>query len=69
MLKTSLSIFSDFNQFTGFEHTRIIAMLTVLALISLVVWTIIGLSIITCQVALLVIRFSHTNKKEGIHAH
>ncbi|GEM_PF-1987515 len=69
MLKTSLSVFSDFNQFTGFEHARIVAMLTILALISLVVWTIIGLSIITCQVALLVIRLSYKNKKEGAHAH
>ena len=65
---------SDFNQFTGFEHTRIVAMLTILALISLVVWAIIALSIVACQVTLLVIRLSHTNnsatsKKEGAHAH
>lgn len=69
MLQANLSIFSDFNQFTGFEHTRIIVMLTVLALISLIVWTIIGLSIIACHIALLVIRLSNTNKKRGAHAH
>lgn len=73
MLTTSLSILSDFNQFTGFEHTRIVAMLTILALISLVVWAIIALSIIACQVTLVIIRLSNahnsaTSKKEGIHA-
>lgn len=73
MPTTNLSILSDFNQFTGFEHTQIVAMLTILALISLIVWAIIALSIIACQVTLLIIRLSHSNnsatsKKEGVHA-
>lgn len=49
-------------------------MLTVLALISLIVWTIIGVSIVICHIALLIIRLSRNrnrlpNEKEGIHAH
>lgn len=74
MFSISLSIFSNFDQFTGFEHTRIVTMLTVLALISLIVWIIIGLSIIIRHIALLIIRLSRgrnhlSNEKEGIHAH
>jgi hypothetical protein len=74
MFRTSLSIFSNFDQFTGFEHTRIVAMLTVLALISLIVWVIIAVSIIVCHITLLIIRLSRdhnhpSNEKEGIHAH
>lgn len=73
MPTTNLSILSDFNQFTGLEHTQIVAMLTILALISLIVWAIIALSIIACQVTLLIIRLSQSNnsatsKKEGAHA-
>lgn len=74
MFNISLSIFSKFDQFTGFEHTRVVTMLTVLALISLIVWTIIGVSIVICHIALLIIRLSRNrnrlpNEKEGIHAH
>lgn len=61
MLTTGLSALFEFNRFTGFEHTRVVAMLTMLAIISVFVWASIGLSIIIRQVAVASIRRSRHN--------
>jgi len=59
-----LSALTGANEFTGFEHTRIIELLTVLAYVSIVMWAVVFLSIIVRQGAILVmriLRFSRTH--------
>jgi hypothetical protein len=59
-----LSALMGANEFTGFEHARIIDLLTVLAYVSIVMWAIVFLSIIVRQGAILIIRilrFSRTH--------
>lgn len=43
-------------EYTGYEHTRIVDLLTVLAFISIAMWAIVCLSIVIRQGAILVIR-------------
>jgi hypothetical protein len=45
-------IFEDQHQFTGFEHTRIIDLLTLLAIISVVMWLIVMLLIVVRHIAI-----------------
>lgn len=61
---SQLSALMGANEFTGFEHTRIIELLTVLAYVSIVMWAVVFLSIIVRQGAILVmriLRFSRTH--------
>lgn len=58
VLTINLSIFSEFNQFTGFEHTRLNALLTILGLSSTIIWVTIVLAIVISQVYIQTIRFS-----------
>lgn len=58
VLTINLSTFSDFIQFTGFEHTRLDALLTILGLSSTIVWVTIGFAIVISQVYIQTIRFS-----------
>jgi isoprenylcysteine carboxyl methyltransferase (ICMT) family protein YpbQ len=51
------------SEYTGFEHTRIIGLLTVLAFISVAVWVIVGLSFIIRQCAVLTIRLVRYSRK------
>lgn len=57
VLSTNSSILSDFNQFTGFEHTRFIALLTVMSLVSITIWITVGAAILISQISILYIRF------------
>lgn len=51
-----LSAITAANEFTGFEHTRIIGLLTVLAFISIVMWGAVLASMIIRQITLLIMR-------------
>lgn len=48
-------------QFTGYQHTQIISLLTVLSLVSVVVWALVLLSIMMRFVATILVR--HTTRR------
>ncbi len=53
------------SQFTGFEHTRVIDLLTVLAIISVIMWITVCVSIIVRQSVVLLsqlLRYSRTHQ-------
>ncbi len=53
------------NQFTGFESTRITDLLTVLAFVSIIIWTVVLVSIIVRQVAVIFMRLTrYIHKRE-----
>lgn len=54
------------NEFTGFEHTRIIDLLTVLAYISIGMWVIVCLSVVVRQGAILIIRILRYSRTHHI---
>ena len=66
--KSMLSLFvENQHQFTGFEHTRIIDLLTLLALISIVMWIIVMLLIAVRHIAILWFRrMQHTQPHESL---
>jgi hypothetical protein len=57
-----LSAISMANEFTGFEHTRIAGLLTVLAFISIGMWGAVVISMIIRQAALLIMRLLRYGK-------
>jgi hypothetical protein len=56
------------NQFTGFEHTRIIDLLTVLAFISIAMWAIVCVSIVIRQCAMVVMRLLRYGRTHQLSA-
>lgn len=56
------------NDFTGFEHTRIVDLLTVLAFISIAMWAVVCLSLLIRQGAILVIRLVKYSRTHHISA-
>jgi hypothetical protein len=54
------------NQFTGFEHTRIIDLLTVLAFISIAMWAIVCISIVIRQSVIAIMRLSRYGRKHQL---
>lgn len=58
MLQEFLSTVFDFNQFTGFEHVRIVTLLTVLGLLSAAIWIVIVLSMVVRHLTTFFIRSS-----------
>ena len=47
---------AGFNPLTGFEHSRLMTLLSILTVISLIVWVAAGVAIVIRQIALLMIR-------------
>lgn len=62
----AMSALVSANEFTGFEHTRIVDLLTVLAYISVGMWVIVCLSIIVRQGAILIIRILRYSRTHHI---
>ena len=61
-----LSSIAAINEYTGFERTRVIGLLTVLAFMSVVVWAIVAASIIIRQCAVWIIRFTRYIRKKHL---
>jgi hypothetical protein len=54
-----LSILLDANQLTGYEHTRTVVLLTLLAVISIIMWIIVSLSLILRFGVVLIMKYLH----------
>lgn len=58
-----LSAIASISEYTGFERTRVVGMLTVLAFISVVTWAIVLVSIVIRQCAVMVIKLVRYGRK------
>jgi O-antigen/teichoic acid export membrane protein len=58
-----LSAIATINEYTGFERTRVIGLLTVLAFISVAMWAVVVVSIVIRQCAVVVIRLIRYSRK------
>lgn len=58
-----LSAIATINEYTGFQRSRVIGLLTVLAFISVVMWAVVVASMIIRQCAVLIIRLARYGRK------
>lgn len=69
MQNVILAVFMNINGFTGREHSQVVVLLAILALISIVIWMLIVLSILVRQGVIILLRLlGHIAARRALHA-